>query len=68
MSSKNKESIQARMTKLDAMIEWFESDDFELEQALEKFKDAEKLAAEIEHDVMSLKNDITVVKDRFDKV
>lgn len=67
MSQKNKESIQARTTKLDEMVAWFDGDDFELEQAVEKFKEAEKLAAEIEHDLMNLNNTITVVKERFDR-
>jgi len=68
MSEKNDLSIAEKTTQLDQLITWFDSDDFELEKALDKFKVAEKLAAEIEHDLMKLKNTIEVVKTRFDEV
>lgn len=63
-----KSSIAEKMAKLDELIAWFDSDDFELEKALDVFKKTEKLAVEIEHDLMSLKNTIEVVKARFDEV
>lgn len=68
MSGKSSPSIAEKTAKLDELIAWFDSDDFELEQALDKFKEAEKLAQEIERDLMSLKNNIEVVKARFDEV
>lgn len=67
MSEKNN-SIAEKTAQLDRLIAWFDGDEFELEQALDKFKAAEKLAAEIEHDLLKLKNDIQVVKTRFDEV
>jgi len=68
MSEKNERSIAEKTAQLDELIAWFDGDDFELEKALDKFKEAEKLAAEIEHDLMKLKNNIEVVKARFDEV
>jgi exonuclease VII small subunit len=68
MSEKNNPNIAEKTTQLDELIAWFDGDDFELEKALDKFKTAEKLAAEIEHDLMKLKNNIEVVKTRFDEV
>ena len=65
MSQENKLTIAEKTTLLDAMVAWFDSDDFELEQALDKFAQAEKLAAEIEADLLSLKNDIELVKAKF---
>lgn len=62
-----KSSIAEKTAKLDELIAWFDSDDFELEKALDVFKKTEKLAAEIEHDLMSLKNTIEVVRARFDE-
>jgi exonuclease VII small subunit len=67
MSVKNNLSISEKTAKLNTLVAWFDSDEFELEKALEKFKEAESLAAEIEADLMALKNDIQVVKERFDK-
>jgi len=66
MSLENK-SIQEKTIKLTKLVEWFDSDKFTLELALDKFKQAENLAAEIENDLLSLKNEIQVVKQSFDK-
>jgi len=65
MSSTNK-SISDKTIELTKMVEWFDSDDFTLEVALDKFKQAEKLAADIEKDLLSLKNEIQIVKQKFD--
>lgn len=67
MSPKNNPTIAEKTAKLNELAAWFDGDDFELEQALGKFKEAEKLAGEIEQDLLALKNDITVVKQRFDE-
>ena len=60
------ESISDKTTKLEELVAWFDGEDFTLELALNKFKEAEKLAVEIEKDLMSLKNDIQIVKQKFD--
>lgn len=66
MSVKN--SIAEKTAELDKLIAWFDSEEFELEKALDKFSAAETLAGEIEKDLMNLKNNIEVVKARFDEV
>lgn len=63
--SKSDRTIQEKTTKLAELTAWFDSDDFVLEQALDKFKEAEALAAEIEKDLLELKNEIIVVKQSF---
>ena len=67
MSVKNSDTLTEKLAKLDEMVAWFDSDAFELERALEKFTEAEELAAEIESDLLALKNTISVVKEKFDK-
>lgn len=62
--TKNK-TIQDKTTELNELVAWFDSEEFALEQALDVFKRAEKLAEEIEADLAALKNDITVVKKSF---
>jgi len=68
MSVKNSTSktIQEKTAELSELVAWFDSDAFTLEAALDKFKLAENLATEIEKDLLSLKNDITLVKQKFD--
>lgn len=65
MSDVNK-TVQDKMTELSELVAWFQSGAFNLEEALDKFKTAEKLAEEIEKDLTKLKNDIKVVKKKFD--
>lgn len=61
-----KSSIKQKLAKLDELVEWFESDDIEIEQAIEKFDQAEKLAREIEKELQTAKNKIEVIKKKFD--
>lgn len=67
MSNKNNASVQEKMIKLDELVAWFDSDDFALEQAVDKYKEAEALAKEIKTDLDALTNDIQVVARSFDK-
>jgi exodeoxyribonuclease VII small subunit len=66
MSKENK-SIQEKITELSQLVEWFDSDNFTLETALDTFKKAEVLAETIESDLKALKNDIQIVKQKFDE-
>lgn len=63
--TKSDPTIQEKITKLDELVAWFEGDDFQLEQASAKLKEATKLAADIEHDLSSVANDIEQVKKSF---
>ena len=67
MSDKSK-TIEEKMNELREATAWFESDDFSLTLATEKFKEATKLASEIEHDLKNLENQITVLKKSFEEV
>jgi exodeoxyribonuclease VII small subunit len=66
MSAK-KLSITEKTAKLDELVAWFDSEEFELEQSLEKFKEAEKLAADIENDLAEMKNEVNIIKKKFDE-
>lgn len=63
--SKTSKTIQAKMSELNELIAWFDGEDFSLEEAVTQFEKAEKLAAEIDHDLRDLKNNIVVVKEKF---
>ena len=62
----NNKSVQDKLTDLSELVGWFQGSSFTLESALDKFKEAEALAEQIEKDLTSLKNDIKIVKQRFD--
>ena len=62
-----KKNLNEKIGELDAQVEWFYSDDFRLEEAGKKYKDATKLAKEIEKDLDELKNEIEVLAEDFTK-
>ncbi|MBQ6375426.1 exodeoxyribonuclease VII small subunit [Candidatus Saccharibacteria bacterium] len=62
-----KKSLNAKIAELDTKVEWFYSDEFKLEEAVEKYKDALKLAKEIEKELMELENEIEVLSADFSK-
>lgn len=59
----DKTPITKKITQLDEAVEWFYGDDFVLDQALEHYKTANKLAQEIEKDLLELKNQVEVLED-----
>ncbi len=63
--TKNK-TLQQKLEELDQLVAWFEGDDIQIEQALKKFDEAEKLADEIGNELKSAKNKIEVIKKKFD--
>ena len=65
--TKSDQTIQDKITQLDELVAWFDSDEFSLEEATEVFKKAEVLAREIEADLRELKNEVQVIKASFDK-
>lgn len=66
MSEANK-TVQEKMSQLSELVAWFQSSAFTLEDAVTKFKQAEALAEEIEKDLTKLKNDIKLVKKKFNE-
>ncbi len=62
-----KMSLNQKIEKLDTEVEWFYSDDFKLDEATTKYKDAVELAKEIEKDLSELKNEIEVLAEDFSK-
>ena len=66
MSEKSK-TVNEKIAELDEMIAWFDSDEFSIEEALEKYKAASELAKEITKDLETFKNEVTVLKQKFDE-
>lgn len=60
-------SLNDKMAELDKKVEWFSSEDFKLEEAVDRYKQATVLAKEIEKDLKTLKNEIEVLAADFSK-
>ena len=65
--SKTTKNLNEKIAELDGKVEWFYSDDFKLDEAVEKYKQATELAKEIEKDLTELKNEIEVLAEDFSK-
>lgn len=64
MAEKN---LNEKMAELDSKVEWFSSEDFKLEEAVDRYKQATVLAKEIEKDLKTLKNEIEILAADFSK-
>lgn len=59
--------ISTKIDELKAGVEWFYSDEFELDKAAAKYKNLTVLAKDIEKDLAELKNEIKVIDEDFSK-
>ncbi|MCA0228081.1 exodeoxyribonuclease VII small subunit [Patescibacteria group bacterium] len=66
--SKQDKTIQEKMRELDALVAWFDGEEFNLEEAMGVYKKAEALAESIEKELAEYKNEIIVLKKKFDQV
>ena len=60
-------SINDKINKLNNQVQWFYSDDFNLDEAEKNYQAATELAKEIEQDLANLKNKIELVNKDFTK-
>ena len=60
-----KKTLPEKLAKLDESVNWFYSENFSLEKALENYKSAINLAKEIESDLKTLKNEIEILSQDF---
>jgi len=67
MSNPENNTINAKITRLNNAVQWFYSDDFTLDEAEQRYKEATDLAKEIETDLNELKNKIELIDKDFTK-
>ena len=59
--------ISEKISDLEEKVEWFYGDEFRLDEATKKYKEATALAKEIEKDLEGLKNEIKIIEEDFTK-
>lgn len=64
---KEAKTINQKIEELDKSTEWFYSDEFNLDEAVVKYKDAIELAKELQKDLSDLQNEIEVLNEDFSK-
>ncbi|MBQ6313709.1 exodeoxyribonuclease VII small subunit [Candidatus Saccharibacteria bacterium] len=64
---KENKTLNQKIEELEKSTDWFYSDDFNLDEAVKKYKEATSLAAELEKDLNNLKNEIEILSEDFSK-
>ncbi len=59
-------SIQDKITTLNEKMAWFHGEEFNLDEAAERYRAVEALAEEIEKTLTEMKNEVVVLKQKFD--
>lgn len=65
--SNSKSDLTKKLAELESLLEWFEQDDLDIEQALDKYEKGNELAASIREQLTSIENKITVLEKKFDR-
>ena len=60
-------SITKKIEELTNSTDWFYSDDFNLDEAVKKYKEAIELAKELQKDLSDLQNEVEVLTEDFQK-
>lgn len=62
----NKADFGNKLKELEAITEWFESDEVDLDAALSKFERGMELASELKKELVEVENRVEKIKQRFD--
>ena len=61
----NEKTIEQMMTELNERIAWFQSEEFNLDEAKQRFIEARQLAKDITTALDGMQHDITVLSEDF---
>lgn len=64
--SKKTEDFSRQLEELEAIIDWFESEDIDLYSAMTNFEKGLELANELKKQLRAAENRFTEIKQRFD--
>ncbi|MEE0888303.1 MAG: hypothetical protein U0L97_03785 [Candidatus Saccharimonadaceae bacterium] len=64
---KDKKTINNKIEEFDQCVDWFYSDEFDLDEVEERYKKAIALAEGIQKDLSKLKNNIEILEKDFTK-
>ena len=57
--------LTAKLEELQELVRWFESDEMDIDMAMEKYKEVKKLAVDIEASLAEIETQVKVVRDEF---
>lgn len=62
-SNADDRSLREQMEQLEEILAWFDSDEFELEAALERYQQAARVAEQIDRHLTEIKNKVTIITE-----
>jgi exodeoxyribonuclease VII small subunit len=63
----HQKSLRQLIDEFEALVAWFDGDDLDVEAAIAKFEQGEKLAEQISQQLRQAKIKVEIVKKRFDQ-
>ena len=60
-------TLNQKIEELEKSTDWFYSDEFNLDEAVQKYKSAIKLAKNLQKDLDTLQNEIEILSEDFTK-
>ena len=67
MSKQNK-TLRELIMEFDEIVNWFDNDNLDIDEAIAKFEQGNELSEEIKQRLLDAKNKIEIVKKKFDSV
>jgi exodeoxyribonuclease VII small subunit len=65
--SAQRETVAEKLEKLESLLTWFESEEITIEESLKKYEEALQLAKEVEELLEKAKNNVEIIKQKFEK-
>lgn len=62
-SNADNRSLREQMEQLEEILAWFDSDEFELEAAVERYQQAARVAERIDQRLREIKNKVTIITE-----
>ena len=62
-SNADNRSLREQMEQLEEILAWFDSDEFELEAAIERYQQAARVAEQIDRRLTEIKNKVTIITE-----
>lgn len=62
---KSEKSIQSKLTELNEIVSWFDGDEVDIDEAIKKYEQGQKLVEELQADLKSAKNKVEKIKLKF---
>lgn len=62
-SDADNRSLREQMEQLEEILAWFDSDEFELEAAVERYQQAAHVAEQIDQRLTEIKNKVTIITE-----